>query len=476
MKRFPMIAGTLALTLYLSGCASVLHLPPIPEASSSPPSPQELADSANPALWGFFTQMPGASYLTTRNGGQRLTWRWLKPGQVMEENWAMINSDTPTQTYTMWRGEQPGELYLKTPGAVANAWKGYVQSDGSVLFEGLNMMAVSFQVLRTQDGAIEVRGADIQNGALQSLSPLQPADRYALERAAPATAPKTTLRNASGKPPATAPSPSAPKASTSSDPTSASTAQAARDERARQASAATAQAQQQLDAARQQLSDAQTASEAAQSKAKTLAAQLSPPNAKGKGGPVSKNGDFWSYCYYIVLNHDGKPTQYFLSNLINQRIYAYPYPSNSQKAQDELDAYQGPNTPYAVQNRFARAIETSGLIKSDSLARSYRCETHISLHFARSYYQDRGDNPPPTYVTWNRLEDEQLAGYTQTATREELEQARKEAEQARKELLSAQEGLRQQERRLKLLQEDEQRVRDCAAGKTSSCGARGTKN
>jgi len=471
-----MIAGTLALTLYLSGCASVLHLPPIPEASSSPPSPQELADSANPALWGFFTQMPGASYLTTRNGGQRLTWRWLKPGQVMEENWSMINSDTPTQTYTMWRGEQPGVLYLKTPGAVANAWKGYVQNDGSVLFEGLNMMAVSFQVLRTQDSAIEVRGADIQNGALQSLSPLQPTDRYALERAAPTVPNSATLRAASSKPPAPASAPPTPQAIASGGPSAASTAQAARDERARQAGAATAQAQQQLDAARQQLSEAQTASDAAQSKAKTLAAQLSPPNAKGKGGPVSKNGDFWSYCYYIVLNHDGKPIQYFLTNLINQRIYEYPYPSNSQKAQDELDAYQGPNTPYAVQNRFARAIETSGLIKSDSLARSYRCATHISLNFARNYYQDHGDNPPPTYVTWNRLEDEQLAGHTQTATREELEQARKEAEQARKELLTAQEGLRQQERRTKLLREDEQRARDCAAGKTSSCGARGTKN
>lgn len=480
MKRFPLVAGTVALTLYLSGCASVLHLPPIPEASSSPASPQELADSANPALWGFFTQMPGASYLTTRNGGQRLTWRWLKPGQVMEENWAMINADTPTQTYTMWRGEQPGVLYLKTPGSMANAWKGYVQNDGSVLFEGLNMMAVSFQVLRTQDGAIEVRAADIQNGTLQSLSPLQPADRYALERAAPAIPDSMTLRAASGKPPATASSPSAPKAIASSDPTAASSAQAARDERARQAGAATAQAQQQLDAARQQLSEAQTASDATQSKAKTLAAQLSPPNAKGKGGPVSKNGDFWSYCYFSGWNHDRTVIKRFITNLINQRIYEYPYPSNSQKAQEELDAYKGPNTPYEVEKRFARAIETSGLLPDSILARSYNCATYISLDMARSHYRDyTNDNdgdPPPVQVIWNRLEDEQLAGYTQTATRQELEQARKEAEHARKELLTAQEGLRQQERRLKLLQEDEQRARDCAAGKTSSCGARGTKN
>jgi hypothetical protein len=166
----------------------------------------------------------------------------------------------------------------------------------------------------------------------------------------------------------------------------------------------------------------------------------------------------------------GQAAQYIVTNLINQRIYEYPYPTNSKQAKAELDAYQGPNMPYAVKNRFDNAVTRSGFIPRTLDEYALECFTYISLQSALSHYPKPGEDPSMTYVVWNSLEDEDLAGRLKVPTQAEIDKAKRDADEADRTLLAAQESMRQAEKRAALSTEAVKRAEACAAGNAKACG------
>ncbi len=474
MKSWRLTLAASVVGFCLAGCAPFQNIPPMPQGlATKPASAQDKADASNRALWGIYVDLAGASRLSSRNGGTRLEWRWIRPGWVLEETAYIKGAAEPMNTYMLWRGEQAGVLYFQSPGLMGMAWKGTVQHDGSVLFEGAGPMSFPYQAVLAKDGAFEVRGAEIKDGALVSVRELAPTDRYEKTSASfsksGSAAPGRSGGSASGGIVLTA----AGIRAGESRPDAAEQARRQQDNDAvAKADEAASQAEMRLRAAQETLAAAKAESEKAESVLKSMNAL----QASFKPAPkTSKLGDFWSYCWYSVIQVDGKTSHTFVTNLINERIWEEPYPFLSPSARAEFDAYDGPNTPYRVKKRFDNAVKTSGFAPPHNAAAS-DCATHVSLKHARDYYDGwRNDEPKPIYVVWNSLEDEHLQGSMKLPTAEEAARIRQEAKVAQKRLKDAQAALQQEERRAALRKEDAQRARDCAAGQLKAC-SRGTKN
>ena len=474
MKSWRLTLAASVVGFCLAGCAPFQNIPPMPQGlATKPASAQDKADASNRALWGIYVDLAGASRLSSRNGGTRLEWRWIRPGWVLEETAYIKGAAEPMNTYMLWRGEQAGVLYFQSPGLMGMAWKGTVQHDGSVLFEGAGPMSFPYQAVLAKDGAFEVRGAEIKDGALVSVRELAPTDRYEKTSASfskgGSAAPGRSGGSASGGIVLTA----AGIRAGESRPDAAEQArrQQANDTVAK-ADEAASQAEMRLRAARETLAAAKADAEKTESALKSM----NDLQASFKPAPkTSKRGDFWSYCWYSVIQVDGKTSHTFVSNLINERIWSEPYPRGSAKAEAEFDAYDGPNTSYRVKNRFERAVKTSGFAPAHYAA-ALNCETYISLKSARDTYDGwRHHEPKPIYVVWKSLEDEHLQGSMKLPTAEEAARIKQEAKDAEKRLKEAQAALRQEERMAALRKEDAQRARDCAAGQLKAC-PRGTKN
>jgi hypothetical protein len=480
-RRFHYIGGMLFMLLGISGC-STFHSIPAPPANltEAPLTEQEIADASNRDIWGLYVDLPGTSRVSPRQKHTEIKWRWVRKGQAIEEACHIQQSKEPLNTYLIWRGDEPGTLYSQTPGLLGMAWRGWVQKDGSILFQGASPMAVSYQMAMADDGALEIRGASINDGALVSLSEVQPTDRYVATTATPGDKPSlasagrptnTAALQPVQRPPATPTSESAKPAQQAQEKSTAS-----RNERQPKADELLAKANDEdllahlnLATTRLALGRAKVASDNAQSllKAKMVMAAISK-NVAPK--VASKNGDFWTFCIYGMHLPHGQAAQYIVTNLINQRIYEYPYPTNSKQAKAELDAYQGPNMPYAVKNRFDNAVTRSGFIPRTLDEYALECFTYISLQSALSHYPKPGEDPSMTYVVWNSLEDEDLAGRLKVPTQAEIDKAKRDADEADRTLLAAQESMRQAEKRAALSTEAVKRAEACAAGNAKACG------
>jgi hypothetical protein len=454
----------LAITaLYLAGCTALQSIPSMPaDIASTPATTQDIADASNSTLWGILTELPGQSRTSSRNGGTTIVWRWVKPGWLIEEEWYAKGQTTPMSSAVYWRGPEPGIIYSQTPGMMSLAWEGRVQPDGSIAFAGAGPLSMSYHLAKASDGLLEIRGATIKEGQLVSLDAVQPTDRYTL--ASSSSSPKTTASTSAAitttNPPIT--SKTETKSETPQRPSS-------------HVDNEVAQAEQRLQSASQAVRQAETAA----LQAEIALQNLNAMDASFKPVPPSgdKRGDFWSYCWYGVISNEGKATHVFVTNLINQRIWTEPFPLGNKQAIAEFDAYNGPNTPDRVGKRFEAAMKASGLLPNHH-AYASDCGSYISQKMARSRYDEwqRNNDPKPTYVIWSRLENKDIEGSIKLPTAEEAARIKREAGETKKKLFDALEAEKQEQKLLALRKETAQRAQDCAAGKTSACGARGTKN
>jgi|GEM_PF-2347333 len=487
-QRFYYIGGILLVLLGISGCAPLHSIPAPPAAlTEASPTEQDIADASNRHIWGLFVDLPGTSRVSPRMKGTEIKWRWVRKGQAIEEAWHIQGSKDPLNTSLIWRGDEPGTLYSRTPGLLSMAWRGRVQNDGSVLFQGASPMAASFQMAMAADGALELRGASINDGVLVSLSEVQPTDRYVATTVTPADKPSVASAGSSTNTAALQPVQHPPSTPTSEFAKPAQQAQekstASRNEQQATAAELAAKANDEdllahlnLATARLALGRAKVASDRAQSLLKSkivMAARMKDQ----KPNVASKDGDFWSFCIYGVRGYgSGQAAQYAVTNLINQRIYDAPYPASSRQAQAEFEAYQGPNTPYQVNERFANAVKQSGLFSRTPDGHALECFTYVSLQIALHHYPKPGEDPRMTYLVWNSLEDEELAGRLKVPTQAEIDKAKRNAEEATRAHLAAQESMRQAEKRAALSAEAAKRAQACAAGEAKACGARGVRN
>lgn len=472
--RLALVASVLAFAL--AGCAPFHNIPPMPAGlATAPVTAQDKADASDRALWGAYVDLVGESRFSSRNGGTRIDWRWLRPGWVMEETWYIKGTDGPMNTYTLWRGDQAGMLYSQSPGLMGMAWQGAVQKDGSVLFIGAGPMSLSHQVKLTKDGVLEVRGAEIVDGVLVSLRDIMPTDRYEKTSAAvaaeAATGKPVSGTNSSVATDATlAASGGASGKSVSEVPEQTKRQQV--DEAVRKADEALAQAEARVRQAQEALAVAQADAQKTENAVKAMSAM----RTSVKPAPTAEVlGDFWSFCWYSTLRPDGKTDSTFVTELINERIWTEPWPFLSSSARAEFDAYDGPNMPYEVEKRFVQAMRTSGLLPAHHGYAS-RCQTHASLKSARDAYSEwRHKDPKPTYVVWKSLSDKHIQGSMKLPTTEEAAQLKQQAQEAQRKLKQAQAAAQQEARVAALRKEDAQRARDCAAGQLRAC-PRGTKN
>ncbi len=495
MKKWRPTLAASVLALGLTACAPFHSIPPMPANLAEVSAPdQDKADASNRALWGIYADLAGTSRFSPRNGGTRLDWRWIRPGWILEETAYVKGVAEPLNTYILWRGEQAGVLYFQSSGLMGMAWKGTVQRDGSVLFEGAGPMSFPYQAVLAKDGAFEVRAAEIKEGALVSVRELVPDDRY--EKTSAALSSGGTKAAASA---ASAPVAAAQSANTAGTPTSGSVASGSSRSGGIVLTAAGLRAgEPKFDAAEQQqrndaLAKADEAASQAEIRLRTAQETLAAAQAESKktenalkamndlqasfrpAPKTSEPGDFWSYCWYSVIQVDGKTSHTFVTNLINERIWTEPWPFLSPSGRRDFENYDGPNTPYRVEKRFEKAMQTSGLLPQHT-AYASDCATYISLKSARDSYDGwRHNEPKPIYVVWKSLENEHLQGSMKLPTAEEAARLKQEAKDAEKRLKDAQAALRQEERQAALRKEDAQRARDCAAGQLKAC-PRGTKN
>lgn len=471
--RLALVASVLAFGL--AGCAPFHNIPPMPAGlATAPVSAQDKADASNRALWGAYVDLVGTSRFSSRNGGTRIDWRWLRPGWVMEETWYIKGTDGPMNTYTLWRAEHTGMLYSQSPGLMGMAWQGAVQKDGSVLFVGAGPMSLSHQVKLTKDGVLEVRGAEIVDGVLVSLRDIMPTDRYekTAALAARATAGKPTGGTDSSVATGATLAASGGAAGKSAPEAAEQAKRQQADEALRKADEALSQAEARVRQAQETLAAAQTEAQKTESAVKAMSAMRAGAKAAPKADVL---GDFWSFCWYSTLQPDGKTGSTFVTELINERIWTEPWPFLSASARAEFDAYDGPNMPYNVEKRFVQAMRTSGLLPAHDGYAS-RCQTHVSLKFARDAYNEwRHKDPKPTYIVWKTLGDKHIQGSMKLPTAEEAAQLKQQAQEAQRKLKQAQAAAQQEARVAALRKEDAQRARDCAAGQLRAC-PRGTKN
>lgn len=482
--RYFSLAASMA-SLWLAGCASLHSLPSVPaHVLAEPVTEQDLADANNSTIWGVYSKLQDQTLSSPRNGGTDITWRWLKPGQVMHEIWQVKGISTPINLITMWRGE-PGELYAQTNGMNSLAWHGRVQPDGSVLFTGDGPLSTDFQVGFAADGTLEMRSATIQNGQLVALEEAKPTDRYVNPEQAVTLAggnqrvviaPSAASGSARSASAVVATQAGANQPSTNAIPTATAS------QTAEQAAKELAEIEARVKAAKQTLAQAKTTAEKAELSAKSLAALEAISKPPPRRQPTNdKLGDFWAYCYYQELHSDGKEGVLFISNPINERIWNIQaiYPPTEQ-GRAEVIAYHdrgGPNTLDQVLNRFKAAMRSSGLVPTKGLAAG-DCYIQLSRWRMQTDYANwlRKPNRQVQVVTWPSLSATHIEGTMKLPTPKEVSKIKQEAEKAKSELTAAQDAVNMEERRLAQRKEQAQREKDCAAGVASACAARGTPN
>lgn len=431
---------------------------------------------ADPAVWGVFARLVGTEKQAGPDG-YRMRWRWEVPGAVLVQEWSDPRSGKVAHTNTITPGATPGTLHSKGSYLAGKEWNGTVEADGSVVFVGRGLLKAPHRIVLTADGAMEIRLVKLQAGQVVSESPATEYNRFtpvdamgASAGGAPlAAAAAPAIAEAAPAPVAVTPAPAKPRTAEELEAEAAALQEQAAALRRAQADAADQEA---ADAAQAEIArleqlarDADAAAAAAQRQvedAQAFAEAANPPKPKPR--PWVKgadNRDWWSFCGYGVQGGDS-----FITQLIHQRIYE-PYSGGA----DEYDAYDGPNRSSDVENRFVRAMQTSGLVPQGGII-GVNCNSYASRDSADYYYrQAQQQDPVPRRVLWLRLENDAIEGSRNLPTLEELNAMKRAAEEARvraEAARSAAEGAaklevaRQKSRKLK---------RDCEAGVPGSCTA-----
>ena len=406
MKSWRLALAASIVGVCLAGCAPFQTIPPMPPHLTTMSHPeQDQADAKNRALWGIYVDLAGTSWLSPRDGGRRLQWRWLRPGWVIEEAVYIKGAAEPLHTYLLWRGELPGTLYSRLSSLMSMAWKGWVQPDNTVLFESAAPLSFSYQARLSNDGAFEVRLAEIQNGALVSLQELLPQDRY--EQVGTASGGVTSVAQKAPKATAAPKATPVPKAS---------------QQVAASSAASVNKAQQALDTAQ---------AEAAQMQ-RLLSIGMHLWVLSDEVPDLDEYEGEWSECRAGVRTPDGKD-QLFITNLLNE-------PLGVLRSHKE----QGMRMMDDASQDFEEALEASGLLPPHLYVMA-RCRSHDSLAFAR-YAYDKWLSEAPTKVTrlyTPSLDFEYVAKMPSIPSAADMRRLVRANEEAQEKLSAAQKALRQ---------------------------------
>lgn len=430
------------------------------------------------ATWGIYARLVGTVKQAGPSGYQ-LRWRWEVPDEVLVQEWVEPRTGKVAYTNTIMPGVSPGTLRVKGSYLGGKEWDGTVEPDGSVVFIGRGLLKAPHRVVLTVNDTYEIRRVQLRARQVVSESPAQNLSRFApvdaTGGAMPGDAPAAPVGAGAAAIVAAQPAP------VPAQPEKPRTAEELEAEAIALQEQAAALRRAQADAAEQEVAsaaqaeiarleqlarDAGAAADAAKreaEEAQALAQAADPPKPKPR--PWVKgadNRDWWSYCAYGVHGGDS-----FITQLINQRIY-HPY----EGPRDEYDAYDGPNRDDDVEERFIRAMQTSGLVPQQGGYIGVNCKTFGSRDSADYYYrQAQQQDPAPRRVLWLRLEDEQIVGSRNLPTLEELAAMKRAAEEASRRAEAARaaaadaarlEAARQKSRKLK---------KDCEAGVPGSCVA-----